>query len=209
MFPFAREAGQEPSRAMAQMRERDPVSLVELFDGTKAWAVMKHKDICQALSSDKLSADRRVHGFPEIHAGGVKAHSAKPTFVNLDDPEHQKQRDMLETAFEPKHVENMSIMMQEVVDMVLEEMVRDHEGRHADLVESFCSTVPERIIYKVLGVPDKDVQELAHDSEIRHSTSRDAIELANKYVIDLAESAVADASSGTSRSTSRGWSRRR
>ena len=61
---------------------------VELYDSTKAWIVMKHKDICGALTSEDLSADRRHPGYSEIHEGGHAAKEARPIFVNLDSQEH-------------------------------------------------------------------------------------------------------------------------
>lgn len=36
--------------------------------------------------------DRRAPGYPEIHEGGAKAKEERPTFVNLDNPEHDRQR---------------------------------------------------------------------------------------------------------------------
>lgn len=58
-FPFQRaEHSYEPPQMNADLRHAAPVSKVKLFDGSDAWIVMKHKDVCDALSSDKLSAVR-------------------------------------------------------------------------------------------------------------------------------------------------------
>jgi len=63
---------------------------------------MKHKNVKETLASGKLSADRRTDGFPEIHPDGHKAKEARPMFVNMNDPDHKIQRDMLEDAFTPR-----------------------------------------------------------------------------------------------------------
>lgn len=54
-FPFARPGGTEPPVEYAQLRANDPVSQVELFDGSIAWLVVKHKDIQSVLTDNRLS----------------------------------------------------------------------------------------------------------------------------------------------------------
>ena len=54
-FPFARPSGTEPALEYAHLRATDPVSQVELFDGSIAWLVVKHKDIQAVLTDDRLS----------------------------------------------------------------------------------------------------------------------------------------------------------
>ncbi|KAJ9618995.1 hypothetical protein H2203_008811 [Taxawa tesnikishii (nom. ined.)] len=182
-FPFARENGYEPSPVNARLRHDAPISKTKLFDGSEAWMVMRHKDICTALDSDKLSADRRVDGYPEIHPGGSKAKESNPTFVNLDDPEHAKQRAMLQSRFDPEAVEKMRPMMQETTNEILDELVKKGgKDKPVDLIEEFATPLPTQIIYKMLGVPEKDVGELSTDSDVRTGTSRDAAESANKHL---------------------------
>lgn len=178
-FPFARKHGVEPSPLNAELRHKCPVAQVKLYDGTKAYIVMKHKDVKEALASDKLSADRRSDGYPEIHPGGHKAKDARPTFVNMDDPGHKKQRAMLDDAFTKEAVEKMRPMMQSTIDAILDKMVKRGGDKPVDLIEEFATPVPTQIVYKVLGVPDEDIERLSHDSEVRNSTSRNAAETSN------------------------------
>ncbi|KAK8098124.1 cytochrome P450 55A2 [Apiospora kogelbergensis] len=191
-FPFAREETYHPSPLYARLRKEGPISRVKLYDGKLAWLLTRHKDCCEALSSDRLSADRRAPGYPEIHPGGLKAREAIPTFVNMDDPGHAAQRAMLEGEFTPEMVaRKWRPVMEQVVDAVLDDFVAKGEAaareqRPVDLVKDFAVHAPTLIIYRVLGVPDADVARLSRDSEIRNSTSRNAAETANlelqKYV---------------------------
>lgn len=57
-FPFARPNGAEPPVEYAQLRTHEPVSQVELFDGSIAWLVVKHQDIRTVLTDNRLS---KVH----------------------------------------------------------------------------------------------------------------------------------------------------
>lgn len=195
-FPFAREHGAEPPALNAKLQHAAPISKVQLFDGTPAWIITQHKYCREALASDKLSADRRAPGYPEIHPGGAKAKEATPTFVNLDDPEHAQQRGVLERLFEPEFVQKKwRPMMEQTVDDILDKFIeKGKREQPIDLMEHFAIPVPTQIIYKALGVPEKDVERLSQDSEVRNSTSRNAAETANNelqdYMHGLVESKI-------------------
>ncbi|KAJ9606866.1 hypothetical protein H2200_008876 [Cladophialophora chaetospira] len=196
-FPIPRAHPFQPPELNAKLLRENPTTEVRLFDGSKAWLITKHKDICEALDDPALSADRRAPGYPEIHAGGAKAKEAIPTFVNIDEPDHSRQRSMLDDAFDRPAVDKMRPMMQAVVDKVLNQMVRkynDNGKQPIDLIEEFASPVPTQIIYNLLGIPQKDVERLSKDSDVRTGTSRDAAERANEklneYIGGLVEERV-------------------
>ncbi|KAF2999124.1 hypothetical protein E8E14_004067 [Neopestalotiopsis sp. 37M] len=180
-FPFHRTDTFQPPPENLKLREADPVSRVELYDGTRAWIVMRHEDVCKVLASEKLSADRRHPGYPEIHEAGHKAKSARPTFVNLDDPAHERQRNMLQDAFSLETVNKLRPTIQAVIDRNIDRLIeKGRQSQPVDLMENLANSIPSEIIFKMLGIPDDEVEELARDSEIRHSTSRNAAETSNQ-----------------------------
>lgn len=54
-FPFARPAAAEPPTEYARLRATNPISQVELWDGSLTWLVVKHKDVCSVLTNNNLS----------------------------------------------------------------------------------------------------------------------------------------------------------
>lgn len=62
-FPFVhRENSYELPEGIRNLREQGPVHRIQLFDGTPAWIVTRHKEVCEALGSPKLSNVRKSEG---------------------------------------------------------------------------------------------------------------------------------------------------
>ena len=117
-FPFARPSGAEPPAEYARLRASQPISRVELFDGSHPWLLVKYKDIVSVVTDERFSKvrfaetfflstfsrfsladdddlqrqERSRPGFPEMSAGGKEAAKNKPTFVDMDPPAHGIQR---------------------------------------------------------------------------------------------------------------------
>jgi len=190
-FPFARPSGALPPVEYAHLRATDPVSQVELFDGSIAWLVVKHKDIQSVLTDNRLSKQRNRPGFPELSAGGKEAAKNKPTFVDMDPPQHMQQRGMVESIFTYEHIQSMRPQIQETVNNLLHTLISEGGSKPFDLVEKFALPVPSYIIYGILGVPLKDLPYLTQQAAIRSNGSATATEASTAnasllaYIADL------------------------
>ncbi|KAH7130322.1 cytochrome P450 [Dendryphion nanum] len=175
-FPFARPQAWDPPAEYAQLRATEPISRVELWDGSHPWLVVKHKDVVSVLTDERLSKQRNRPGFPEMSAGGKEAAKAKPTFVDMDPPQHMQQRSMVESLFTYEAVDKLRPHIQKTTDTLLDAMIKAGCDQPVDLVEKFALPLPSYIIYGILGVPFEDLEFLTQQNSIRSNGSATATE---------------------------------
>ncbi|KAF2737470.1 cytochrome P450 55A3 [Polyplosphaeria fusca] len=175
-FPFARPQAWDPPAEYKKLRTNQPVSRVTLWDGSTPWLVVKHKDVISVLTDDRLSKQRTRPGFPEMSAGGKEAAKNKPTFVDMDPPDHMRQRSMVEPLFTTEAVDKLRPHIQSTVDHLLDAMIDGGGERPVDLVGKFALPVPSYIIYGILGVPFEDLAFLTQQNAIRSNGSATATE---------------------------------
>ena len=135
----------QPPSEYARLRDSDAVSHVKLWDGTCPYLVVKHQDIVNVLTDDRLSKHRSEPGFPEMSAGGKAAAKNKPTFVDMDAPDHMKQRSMVEFAFSDEHVESLTPQIQTTADDLVDAMIKGGMKDPVDFVEQYALPLPSYV----------------------------------------------------------------
>lgn len=195
-FPFSRPSGTAPPAEYAKLRKECPLSRVRLWDDSKMWMVVRHKDVCDVLGDPRFSKVRTHPGFPELTSGGKAAAAHRATYVDMDAPEHTKQRGMVEPMFDRKNIDSLRPSFQKTVDECLEEMIKVGCQEPVDLVEEFALRVPTQIIYRLMGIPEKDMDFLTSKNAVRTSASGTAGDKSaaskdlNEYISKLVESKV-------------------
>lgn len=178
-FPFKRPAGSDPPTEYARLRAHDPVTKVKLWDGSRVWLVTRHNDVCNVLGDDRFSKIRTHPGFPELGSGGKAAAAHKPTFVDMDPPEHTIQKGMVNSWFTREHVDAMRPSIQKTVDDCIQTMMMAGCGEPVDMMKYFAVAVPCQTIYRMLGIPSRDTDYLNSCNAVRTSGSTTSGEAAN------------------------------
>ncbi|KAB8191538.1 cytochrome P450 [Nonomuraea phyllanthi] len=152
-FPMARAAGCpfDPPPALQALREEGPLAKVRLWDGSTPWLVTSYAEQRALLADPRVSADVTRPGFP---SPAPRPRNSSLSFILMDDPEHARQRRMVQATFTVRRVESMRPAVQKIVDDLLDELLAG--PRPVDLVEAFALPVPSLVICELLGVPYAD-----------------------------------------------------
>ncbi len=136
-----------PHPLLAELRRREPVSLQELPDGSRYWAVLTHADVVR-VSRDPATFSARRGGINLLD--GVHT---LPTLLSLDPPEHGEMRRRVLYAFTPRRVRALEGRMREVVEASLAAAL---EKEACDFVADLAAPLPLEIVGDILGIPPAD-----------------------------------------------------
>ena len=89
-----------------------------------------------------------------LEEGGWKA---IPTLANVDPPQHTRVRKLANTAFTPRRVAEMEPFIRSLVVKFCDTRF---QGGTADLVHELAWDLPVLVLFKILGVPDDDVERI-------------------------------------------------
>jgi cholest-4-en-3-one 26-monooxygenase len=130
----------DPWEAYAWLRDEAPV----FRDPAQGlWAISRYEDVV-AVERD----GRRYSSF-----SGSRPHldqRADESMINLDDPAHQAQRNLVARRFTPRAVRNHEERIRHVVTRILDEVVT---GGECEAIEAIASRLPAMVIGELLGYP--------------------------------------------------------
>ncbi|KAF5859168.1 hypothetical protein ETB97_003260 [Aspergillus alliaceus] len=132
---------------------------------------------------------RQREGFPEMSPGGKAAAKNRPTFVDMDPPDHMRQR----SFFTKEYVKSQLPFIQDTVQRYLDELIAaGNDQMEVDLVKHFALPTPSRIIYCILGIPHEDFEYLSSCDATRTngSSTAAAAQAANKQLLDYLKGLV-------------------
>jgi cytochrome P450 family 142 subfamily A polypeptide 1 len=111
------------------------------FDATNdLWVASRHEDVSHVSRNDGLYSA----------AQGVRPKVAAPmSIIAMDDPEHTRQRRLINKGFTPRVVRELSDHMRELCNQILDEVQAAGE---VDFVEDFAIHVPLIVIAELMGL---------------------------------------------------------
>jgi cytochrome P450 len=139
-----------PYPLYAELREH---GVARQDDGS--YLVGTYHEIAALLHDPRISSDHRNRTVPDdipLEAPGIPV-----AFINLDDPEHERLRNIAMWPFGPPHSASRIDAMYGEIATIAKELIDALQARdRIDLVEDFAYPLPVTVICRLLGVPRED-----------------------------------------------------
>ncbi|MEV4893662.1 cytochrome P450 [Nonomuraea sp. NPDC055795] len=175
-------AGTDHHGEAARLREAGPVVRVELPGGVQAWAVTHHDLLAELVADRRVSKDWR--NWNAIRRGEIPDDwpligMVKVTnMVTADGREHHRLRKFVTQTLTPRRVQGMRPRLEQIVNGLLDELP-GHAAPDGtvDLRPHYAYPVPMRMICELVGVPERERDELRTlvDSIFRSTTSPEEV----------------------------------
>src|SRR2546422_1936864 len=150
----------------ARIRERGSVTLVELPDGVRAWAVSSPGLLKRLLTDPPVSNDPRRH-WPRWINGEISPEWPLFTWVAVQNMftayggDHKRLRALVSKAFTARRTTALLPRVEEIAATLLDRVeVAGRHGQVVDLREEFCYPLPIQVISELLGLPEEQGAEL-------------------------------------------------
>lgn len=133
------------------------------LDDIDYWAVTRFDDIKTVLGDkDRFSAEITLQPLrpiaPEVIAVfKERGFSPRPTLSNNENENHARVRRVAQAAFSPRRNKKLEPYIRQLVN---DGVNRFEEDRRADLVAQLVYELPALVLFKLLGIPEEDVQKI-------------------------------------------------
>ncbi|MCB1865508.1 MAG: cytochrome P450 [Chromatiales bacterium] len=145
----------DPFPVFARMREAGAALRVRASDNVLEWYVTRFRDVDALLrDSDRIAKDEW-----RLRTGPGRAHVPPVVeYVNRhvlfrDPPDHTRLRALVNKAFARREVEGLAGPIQTIADTLIDRVIGRGE---MDLVQDFAYQLPQIVIARLLGVPERD-----------------------------------------------------
>src|SRR5712692_5645271 len=157
---FGGQFSTNPFPLLAQMRAMGAIVQVPVpFDPSqKVWMVTRLEEAVQVLKDKRFTVDRSVVHTNDVYRQRAQLAADTPglfgrSMISVDEPDHKRLRGLVSRAFTPKYIQSLRPHIQEIADELLD---RVQDQGHMDLVHEYAYPLPINVISDMLGVPQKN-----------------------------------------------------
>ncbi|HET8990412.1 MAG TPA: cytochrome P450 [Acidimicrobiales bacterium] len=140
-----------PHATFAHLRAHDPVHWTEEPDGRGFWSLTKYDDVLLASRSTDVYSSRYGIRLEDMTPEETEA---RRTLMEMDPPEHTRLRRLVSRPFAPKSVNEYESVVRNLAGEVLDTL---GGAREFDFVSRVARELPMRMLGRLLGLPDEDL----------------------------------------------------
>lgn len=155
-----RLSNEQLEAVMKRARTDSPVFHLDDID---FWAVTKFDDIKTVLGDkDRFSAEITLQPLrpvaPEVIAlFQERAFTPRPTLSNNENENHARVRRVAQAAFSPRRNKKLEPYIRKLVNDAIDSFEAD---KRADFIAQLVYELPALVLFKLLGIPESDVQKI-------------------------------------------------
>lgn len=146
--PFSEEHFNNPFPTYQRLRDEAPVYYSEQYD---FYALSRHADVAVAFKDFETFSSSKGVTLEEIQSG---EHSHQQSIIWMDPPDHRRMRGLVNKVFTPRAIQAQEGLIREKITSYLSRANPDY----FDVVADFSALFPVEVITTMLGVPEKDRQ---------------------------------------------------
>ncbi|TNH28693.1 cytochrome P450 [Micromonospora orduensis] len=176
-------SGADIHRENAKIRERGPVTQVELPNGVRAWSITGYEAGKQVLSDPRMSKDGHQHWTAFVDG------EVDPSFPLIDwalmdnmnttyGHAHSKMRALVARRFTPQRIKAMRPTIDAAVAGLLAGLSTSQTGSIVDLKARYAYPLAAHVIFDVLGIADAARGTILGDGEAQVDTTKTGEEIA-------------------------------
>ena len=168
-FPSVATQSLTPDPLLDDLRRQAPVVRIRAPYGGECWLVTRYDDV-RAVQTDTRFSRQAMVGKDVARTAPYPLQGG--SIVEMDPPEHTRVRRIVSKAFTAKRVEALRPRAQDIVDALLDDLVKAaKEGAAVDLVDGLCMPLPIAMICELLGVTFEDRSKFAAWARVFMSSS--------------------------------------
>ena len=143
--------GGVPHATFQRLRDEDPVSWWEEHDGRGFWAITRYHDVMEANRDFATFTSAKGIRLEDMDAEETEA---RRTLMEMDPPEHTRLRRLVQGGFTRRTVQSYEQAIRLLAQSVLDAAVPQ---RRFDFVTEVARQLPMRMLGRLLGAPEEDL----------------------------------------------------